>query len=138
MEHVTGQALDRKVFVECAHHLRLWLEQHGVVGVVGNRAAGSDRRQRRAALAAQHAVHCVAVQIGRAPATPRVEAIGEHAHHFRIFVTREVPKRRRAPHQRVQIVFAPLLQADLCDDLLGQHVERFVGQRDAIQLAARH
>ena len=78
------------------------------------------------------------MQIGRTPATPRVEALREHAHDLRVLFTCDVPKRRRAPHQRVQIVFAPLLQADLGDDLLGQHVERFVGQRDAIQLAARH
>ena len=138
LEHVAREAFDREVFVQRAHHLRLRLEQHGVVGVVGNRSAGRHRRQRRAALAAQHAVDRVAVQVGGAPAAARVEAVAQHTHDFEVFGPSELRERRRTPVEREQIVFAPLLHADLGDDLLRQHIERFVGQHDAVELAARH
>ncbi len=43
-----------------------------------------------------------------------------------------------AAQQREQLVFAPFLRGDLGDDLLRQHVERLVGNRQAIELAATH
>ena len=111
---------------------------HRVVGVVGDRAAGRDRRQRRAAPPAQHAVDRVAMQV-RARRPRRVsKAVGEHARDARR--TRRassVAERRRAPVQREQLVLAPFLQRDLGDDLLRQHVERLARQRDAVELAAR-
>ena len=49
LEHVPLQALDREVLVDRADELRLRLEDHLVVGRVGNRAAGGERGQARAA-----------------------------------------------------------------------------------------
>ena len=43
-----------------------------------------------------------------------------------------------AAHQREQLVLAPFARADLGDDLLRQHVERLLGDREAIELAAAH
>ena len=50
-----------------------------VVGGVGDRAAAGDRGEPRAAARAQAAVHAIAVQVRRAPAAPRRDALGEHA-----------------------------------------------------------
>ena len=55
LEDVAGEALDREILVHRADELVFRLEQHLVVGVVGNGAAGGQRRQARAAPAAQHA-----------------------------------------------------------------------------------
>ena len=70
-----GEALDGEVLVDGADQLPRRLEHDVVVGVVGNRAAGGERRQPRAAAAAQHAVDRVAMQVRAArPArvlTPR-------------------------------------------------------------------
>ena len=80
-----------------------------VVGVVGNRAAGRDRRQPRAAPAAQHAVDRVVMQQRAAPAAPRREALGEHARRPRR--TRSRVRSRYGQARRTsakQLVLAPL------------------------------
>ena len=65
LEDVAGQALDREVLVDGADDVVLGLEQHLVVGIVGNGAAGGDRRQARAAPAAQHVVDRVVMDAAR-------------------------------------------------------------------------
>ncbi len=82
LEHIALQALDGEVFVDRADGLRLRLEQHRVVGRVGYRAAGGERRQTRAAPAAHFAVDGVVVDEGAAPAASRGEPVGEHADDF--------------------------------------------------------
>ena len=63
LEDVAGEALDREVLVDRADELVRGLQHDVVVGVVGNRAAGGERREPRAAPAAQHAVDRVAVDV---------------------------------------------------------------------------
>ena len=58
-----------------ADELARGLEHDVVVGGVGNRAAGGDRREARAAPAAQHAVHRVAMHVRGAMAAARAEAL---------------------------------------------------------------
>ena len=41
-----------------------------------------------------------------------------------------------AAHQREELVLAPLARGDLGDDLLRQHVERLLGDRQPVELAA--
>ena len=48
----------------------------------------------------------------------------------------EVAIRPGAPHQRVELVLAPFARADLGHDLLRQHVERLLGDREPVELAA--
>ena len=62
-----------------ADDLVLRLEQHLVVGVVGDGAAGGQRGQPRAAPAAQHVVDRVVMDQRAAPAAPGGEAFGQHA-----------------------------------------------------------
>ena len=80
LEDVAGQALDGEILVDRADDLVLRLEHHLVVGGVGNRAAGGQRGQPRAAPAAQHAVDRVAMNERAAPAAAGGEAVGQHAH----------------------------------------------------------
>ena len=47
-------------------------------------------------------------------------------------------ERRRPPHQREEVVGAPLLRRDLGHDLLGEDVERQLGQLDGVEAAAVH
>ena len=68
------------------------LEHDVVVGGVGNRAARGDRGEPRAAPAAQHAVHRVAVQVRGAMAAARAEAFREHAHHGEVLVARQASR----------------------------------------------
>ena len=49
LKDVALQALDREVLVDRADELRLRLEDHLVVGGVGNGAAGGERGEARAA-----------------------------------------------------------------------------------------
>ena len=56
LEDVAGHALDGEILVHGADDWILRLEQHLVVGSVGDGAAGGDRGQARAPPAAQHAV----------------------------------------------------------------------------------
>ena len=65
LEDVAGHALDGEVLVHRADDLALGLQQHLVVGVVGDGAAGGERGQAGAAPAAQQAVHGVVVDAAR-------------------------------------------------------------------------
>ena len=59
---VAGHRLDREVLVQRADQRPLGLEDHVVVGVVGDRAAGGQRGQARPAPPAQAPVHGVPVE----------------------------------------------------------------------------
>ena len=78
LEDVAGEALDGEILVHRADEVIFRLEQHLVVGIVGNGAAGRQRRQPRAAPAAQLAIDGVVMNQGAAPAAPGVEALGQH------------------------------------------------------------
>ncbi len=77
-EDVAGQALHREILIQRADVAAIRLGCHGVVRVVGNRAAGGDGRQPRAAPAAHATVHLIAMQeCSAAPARCR-DAFGQH------------------------------------------------------------
>lgn len=138
LEDVAGHALDREILVHRAHDDRLRLQHHLVVGGVGDGPAGGQRGEPRAAPRAQLAVHRVAMDVGRARALPRGEALGQHAHHRVEFAAGELAVGMRAAHQRVQRVLVPLAAGHLGHDLLGQHVERLRRHHQCVQFAAAH
>ena len=140
LEDVAREALDGEVLVERADEDAGRLEDHLVVGVVGNGAAAGDGREPRALARAQHLVDRVAVQIGAAPAALGADAVGEHAHHGVEILALEIAIRIRAAHQREQLVLAVFARGDFGDDLLREHVERMLGnvQRGRARRAARH
>ena len=79
LEDVALDALDGEVLVDRADHDVLGLEQHLEIGIVGDSAAGGDRREPCAAPPAQHAVDLVAMDQRTTPPAPRGEAVGKHA-----------------------------------------------------------
>ena len=109
----------------------LGLEHDLVVGVVGDRAAGGERGQARAAAAAQHAVDRVAMQYARA----RPRRVLKPRRAMRTTSSNSSRARSRygyAPaHELEQRVFVPFLRGDRGDDLLRQDVERLRRDRSA-------
>src|SRR5260370_537046 len=61
LEDVAGQALDGEILVHGADEIVLRLQQHLIVRIIGNGAAGGERGEPRAAAAAQEAVDGVMV-----------------------------------------------------------------------------
>ena len=104
---------------------------------VGNRAAAGDRREPRAAPAAQAAVHAVAMQIGAVAPAPRGDALRQHLDDL-VEVRRAADRDtgRRGGRARTARLRASRPAAHGRDDLLRQDVERRVGNDDAVELAA--
>src|SRR5262245_65885383 len=67
LKDVAGHALDREILIHRADELVLRLEQHAIVRIVRDRAAGGQRGEARAAAAAQHMIDGVMVDQGAAP-----------------------------------------------------------------------
>ena len=126
LEDVAGEALDREILVHGADDVVLRLQQHLIVGVVRDRAAGGERGEARAAPAAQHVVDGVVVDERAAPAAPRAEAVGQHVDHGREVLARQRAIGPGAAQQRVELVLAPFPRRHLGHDLLRQHVERLL------------
>src|SRR5438094_223525 len=80
LEDVAGEALDGKVLVDCADELAGRLQHDVVVGRIGNRAPGGDRREPGASASAQDMIYRVPVHVRSAMTAARAEAFGEHAH----------------------------------------------------------
>ena len=81
LEHVAGQALDGEVLVDAADRLVLGFQQHLVIGVVGDRAAGGQRGEPRTAPAAQHVVDRVVVNKSASPAAAGGKTLRQHFYH---------------------------------------------------------
>ena len=137
-EHVAGHALDRPVLVHGADRGVVGIEHDLVVAELRDRAARAQRRQARAAPAAQPAVHLVAVQVGGAPALGRVEAVGQHREHGLEVRARELAVRPRLAHAREERVLAPVVAGAGRDDLLREDVERRLREHDLVEPAGVH
>jgi hypothetical protein len=136
LEDVARHALEREVLVQGSDG-RLARQQHDVVvELVGDRTAVRDRREPRAAPAAQHAVHAVEVQVCAAAAAMGREPVRNHLRDRDERVARQVAVARCARQTREQIVDLPFLHADFRDDLLREHVERCTARLDRVELAA--
>ena len=123
-EHVAGHALDGEILVERADDRFVGLGEHEELRVVGNRAAGRDRRQARAAPAAHDAVHAIAMEKRAAAAALGADALGQHVDDGVEIAARQIGVAIRAANEREQIVLLPVLGGGHRDDLLRQHVER--------------
>ncbi len=129
LEHVARHALDGEILVDGPDDGVLGLEQHLVVGGVGDRSARGQRRGPRAAPAAQDAVDGVAMDERAAPADAGREAFRQHPHDRVEILPRQLAERPGAPQAVEQLRLRPILRRRLGDDLLRQHVERAVGDR---------
>ncbi len=65
-------------------------------------------------------------------------AFGKHAQHGVVLIALQLGVGGGAPHQVEQGILAPLGARNLCDDLLGQHVERRARYLQRVELAAPH
>ncbi|CRM16802.1 hypothetical protein [Pseudomonas sp. 24 E 13] len=138
LENIAGDAFHRKVFVDAADVQALGLEQHAVVGVVGDGAAAGHGREPGATAAAQGVSHGVPMQISAAHALAAVVAVGEHVQQRLVMALVQRGIGRGAADKRQQGSFRPFARADLGDDLLGQHVQRRHGDVQGVELATAH
>ncbi|MCY1509441.1 hypothetical protein D9M68_437840 [compost metagenome] len=138
LEHIAGQAFHGEILVHAAHRHALGLQQHGVVGGFRNGAAGGDGGQACRAPAAQTAVHRVAVEVGATHALAAAVALGQHLDQGVELATRKVGVGHGAGHQVKEFVLAPFLAGHFGDHLLGQHIERRMGDGQGVQFVAAH
>ena len=137
LEDVAGEALDREVLVDGADDLVGRLQHDLVVGGVGDRAAGGERREARAAASAQHAVHRVAMDVrGAVPrrvVKPSASMRTTSRNSSRVRSAYGYARRIRSN----RAAFGPFGRGDLGDDLLREDVERLARNRQPVELAAR-
>ncbi|MNZ53565.1 hypothetical protein D3C78_714450 [compost metagenome] len=138
LEHVASQAFHREVLVHRADHQPLRLQQHAVVAGIGNGSAGGHGGQPGATPAAHLAVHHVAMQVGAALAGTAGVALGEHAQQAVERDAGQVGVRLCAGQQVEQLVLLPFAAGHFGNDLLGQHIQRRMGDRQGVQLAPAH
>ena len=138
LEHIAGQALHREVLVHRADIQPLRLQQHGIVGVVGDGAAGGQCGQPATAPATQAARREITVQIGAAGSVAGRIALGEHSQQCLEGRIVERGIGRRAVKRLQQLILAPLTTGHFRDDLLRQHVQRRVRDLQRVQLATTH
>ena len=136
LENVARHALDGEILVHRADGLVLGLEQHLVVGGVGDRAAGGQRGRPRAAPAAQNAIDRVAMDERAAPAPAGGEALAQHARRSRRNPLAPANGKASAAQPIIKLRFRPILRRDFRDHLLREHVERPLRDRQAVELAA--
>ncbi|SAK95147.1 hypothetical protein AWB82_06876 [Caballeronia glebae] len=138
LKDVARETLDGEILVHRADLQALRFEDHGEIGVVGNRAARGDGRQLAAAPAAQRARDRVAMHIRRAHALSSGIAFRERAQHGLVVRAIERRIRIRARDALEERVLAPLAARDFGGDLLRQHVERRVRNGQRVEFAAPH
>ena len=132
-EDVAGHALDGPVLVHGSDDSLVGLRDDAVVAQLGDRAAVLDGHRPRVAARAQHAIDAVAVQQRASAPGAFAHPLRKHVDDLAEVVAAQVPVRRGAPEQRVQVVLGPLLARRLRHDLLRQHVERRDGLHDAVE-----
>ena len=138
LKNVAWHALDGEVFVQRANPNRGGLEQHLVVGVVRDGAAGSNRRKPRSPSPTQLAIHRIVVNVGAAPSARGVEPLTQHLDEGVEVATRQSPVRPRATQHVVERVFLPIARTERCDHLLRRNVERLRGNAQLVELTAAH
>ena len=138
LKDIASEALDREIFIHGPDEMVLGFEQHLIVGIVRDGAAGGERRQPRATPAAQQPIDAVMMDERTAPAAPGAKTVGQHLNDRRKILPRQVSIRPCPTHQRVKLVLAVFTCGDLGDDLLRQHVERLLRDGETVELAAAH
>ena len=137
-EDVPRRALHGEILVHRAHGDVLRLGHDAVVAHLGDDAAVVEGGQPRPPPSAHHAVDAVAVDERGRAAGPLADALRQHGHDLVEGLARERREGRGAAHERVEGVLRPGLAGALGHDLLGQHVERRVRRRDAVQPPRAH
>src|SRR5689334_6109376 len=79
LKDVAGNALDCEILIHRADELILGLEQHLIVRIVRDGAAGCERGEPCTTPAAQHVIDSVMMDQGAAPPAAGAEALSQHA-----------------------------------------------------------
>ena len=135
LEDVPRQAFDGEILRHRADEFARRLQDHPVLGIVGNRAATGHGGEPGALPRPEPPMDAVAVKVGSALAAPCAETLGQHSHHLVELLPAQVPIGISPAHDSIELLLAEILAGHHGDDLLGQHVQRFFRHAQAIQLA---
>ena len=136
-EDVARHRLDGPVLVDGADERVVGLGDDAVVAGLGDGAAGGDGGEARALAPAQLAVDRVVVHVRAARAATGRDAVAHEVDDLVELRAGHVGVGRGAPDEGEQVVGAPFLRADLGDDLLGDDVEREMGELDGVEAPGR-
>ena len=123
LENVTGHAFDGKILVHRANKLPGRLQDHPIIGIVGNRPTTGDGGQPCAFSGHQGSIDAVTMQIGPTLPTPGTEPLRQHFHHLVKLAPLQIAVRPSPAHGSEQLVLAPILAGDHGHDLLGQYIQ---------------
>ena len=136
MENVARETFNGEVFVNCADKSFRWLEHYPIISVVWNCTAGGQRSEPRTAPATQTTIHGIMMNQGRASPALGAKTFGDHLDDTVEFFARQISIWPRRTNELKESVFIPILNGSRCNDLLGQHIQRFFRNGEAIELAA--
>ena len=125
-EDVAGQALDGEIFIEAADECFRGFLDDVVIRRVGDRAAGSDRGEARAAPALDSPVHPVMVKVGASAARLGGDSLGQHTEDFTPFPVCQIPVWKGAADHFEKLGFPHIPCRGRGDHLLGEDVEGFL------------
>ena len=133
-EDVSPHALHSKVFIDCPHDRAVRLCHDIVKRTFGNSAAVRNGHQPAAAAATQPVMHAVAVEMGRVTAAASRDSLRENFHKCVKVRTKYLAIGIRAAHNLEEAVLIPLFAGAHGHDLLGQNVQRSLGNLELIEL----
>ena len=138
LEHIARKAFDREILVYGADDETLRFKDHLIVGGIGDRAAGTDGREPRAAPCAQGVFDAIPMQVCAACAYARGVALGQHLQHRIELLALQIAVRHRAAEVVEQLGFDPFPCSHFGDDLLAEHIQRLRRQDQRVEFTARH
>ena len=134
-EHdVAGVGLDGEVLVEGADDGFGGQGDDVVERGLGDGSAGGDGRQARASAGAEAMVDLVAVEVGSEASALGTDAVAEHGEDFVKGFAGEIAVVAGAADEGEEVVFGPFVGGAGGDDLLGEDVERRVGEGELVEV----
>ena len=135
LENIPRHALDGEIFIDGAQERLARFKHNAIIGVVRDRAAGSQREQSRPLAPAHAMVHRIVMDERGAPAASSAESFGEHFQNVVEFLSGQIAVGIRGPDQVEEVLFRTIFAGRAGDHLLGEDVERFIRNLQAIQFA---
>src|SRR5882762_296418 len=135
-EHdVTVVALDGEVFIESANIDAIGFGDNGVEGGVGDGSAAGNGCEASAPSGSQFFVDAIMMKVGAVAAALGGDAFGEHFEDALVGFAGEVLVGVSVAKQVEESVFVPLFRSTGGDNLLGQNVERGIGNDETVEVA---
>ena len=108
LKDIARQTFDREILIHGADKSFRRFENDPIIGVVGNRAAGSQSNESRPAPAAQAMIHGIVMNQRCAPATLGAKTFGKHFHDAVEFFAREISIRPGGTGKVEELSFIPI------------------------------